>query len=95
MGEMMLFRLFLFVVWYVALGGIAVYGTYRAGKRYLQPYIEKRKRQLKGMRNALLLAQHQEEACFICLKPTDPERDPYDARRGWHHSTCWEKLLND
>lgn len=87
----MVFRLLIFAVSYVFLGGslcVAIY--FAVWKPLLFPLFLKHEKQLKAKKRAEVLESGR-ETCFICLEEVDCERDLY-TKQGWFHEKCWKIL---
>lgn len=90
----MVLQLYFWILFYLALLGGGGYGVYRAVQRRLKSD-QRRQHQLMGARNLKLLKAHDEEICRFCDRTTDPTKDLFDPKIGWHHGRCIKKLLND
>jgi hypothetical protein len=88
----MILRLFLFIVFYGGLLVVPGAGLGYIGWKTLKPVLERRRKRIQGMKNALMLESHTEELCFVCMRETD-DTDCYEQGRGWYHHDCLTSLL--
>ena len=92
----MVLQFYLWIFFYFALAGSISYGIYRAGRKLLgrnQHLIHHLKGRLNARRLKARSEIRAEEICSFCDRPTDPERDAYEAKTGWYHASCHQKLI--